>query len=810
MWHSLVLCLVLSAPAGDPQADAIESATVIHRATVSSDPIEALSQAIDRERENRQRPVILANYHVARAHYWLNQRHAVREALSDYDAALEYDSSSITARFGRAECYRQLGDLPRAQAEWDALGYSTLPPFDPDGIPFPHLPSWSRETAWPISAGVWLLLLICNFAAAWPQKVEVGASLARLLLVCAYLALIEGSSIAVAAVYCTLGNTPAGMVEVALGATLLNLLFVVPYLRPPVRLLGTKIKLPRVTDEQFLGRTAALAEKMGVTPPLIRMWPSTSGSQQAFAFAGTLQAPQLVVTDGILRRLSPIESDAIVAHELAHFANGSLWVLAAIVPAGGVAATLMTALAPASLAVPFGFAFLVGLRRIISRRFEFDCDYRAARAIGFRDTISALAKIHAVSPIRNSGRLSRLVFATTTHPSRDARLTALARRAPLGDQSEFPFDELPVQACHRSAVFALAIWFGVLVLTLVLVMRGGATVQLSILLWIMALTPSLLLRLAVQRHVSLTRRRLGNRWGLSSLLGIGSFAAILASVAIAAVVIMHADGWTMNHPTLVVYLLPVALNVVVVGALVWFTATNKKRTLLRDVRIAIQVHDFRRARELCRAAPRVVERSHLLRYNQALVEAVCGDREAAIDALERLWSDKPRFPLTVLLLCELLLDSNRPDRAMELAKSVGPRLPDDPAVPIIEVRALRRLARLDEAQSACDRALALVPENGSVHAAAAALALDRGETERAGELLKRAFELAPGDSYALVVAAELALHGEQIEEARSAIARAKDAVRTNPLVFLTAEIARLDEKFAERFHPVVTENIFIE
>jgi len=810
---AVALCLALSAQEGLSPADSERFATVIRSASFVSDPVEALSREIERDRENPDRAALLAEWYALRGQIYVYQRMSPREALADFDEVVQYKPGDIRARYGRAECYRQLGDITRAQAEWQALGLEAGPryaPLDPLDLVFPRLPLWTPGAGWPVFVGACVFLLICNFAVGWTQKVEVGAPLSRLILASAFLAIVEALPIVVLTAYSALGTVPVGMTEVAFGSTLLNLFCVIPYFRPPVRLRGTKVKLPRVTDEQFLARIAALAEKMRVAAPLVRLWPSTSGSQQAFAFAGTLQAPQLVVTDGILRRLSPVERDAIVAHELAHIANGSLWLLASIIPVGGAVATLMTTLAPASLAIPFGIAFLVGLRRLVSRRFEFDCDYRAARAIGFRETISALAKIHAVNPIRNTGWLSRLVFATATHPARDVRLAALARRAPPDDQADSTLDEPTIRAFHRFAVGALAIWIGVLSLTLILVMHVGPTGWLAIPLWIIALTPHALIRLAIRKHVSLTRRRMGQNWGLLSRLGVGSSLGILASALIAAVIFMSAGDWTPNHPTLAVYFLPVVTNVVMVGALVWFTATNKKRTLLRDVRIAIQVHDFRRARELCRAAPKVVRRSHLLRYNQALVEAVCGDRDVAIDALEQLWNDKPRFPLTVLLLCELLLDSNRPDRAIELAKSVGPRLPGDPAVPLLEARALRRLGRLDEAQSACDRALALAPENGSVPAAAAALALDRGETERAGELLKRASELAPGDAYALVVAAELALHGEQIEESRSAIARVREAVRTNPLVFLQVEIARLEEALAQRLHPIETENIFIE
>jgi predicted Zn-dependent protease len=224
----------------------------------------------------------------------------------------------------------------------------------------------------------------------------------------------------------------------------------------------------------------------------------------------------------------------------------------------------------------------------------------------------------------------------------------------------------------------------------------------------------------------------------------------------------------------------------------------------------MQVHDFKGVCQMCRAAPNVVRRSHLLRHDQALAEAICGNRKGAITALERICEDKPRFPLSQLVLSELYLDTNQPERALELANRVAPRLPGDPGVPLLEARVLRRLGRLDEARAACDRALALDPEIGSIQAVAAVLAADRREFEQAEALLEKAFAMAPGDAYVLVVAAEIALQRDELEEAAAAIERAREAVRTNPLVFLEAELARLDEALADRLHPVVTENIFLE
>jgi tetratricopeptide (TPR) repeat protein len=329
-------------------------------------------------------------------------------------------------------------------------------------------------------------------------------------------------------------------------------------------------------------------------------------------------------------------------------------------------------------------------------------------------------------------------------------------------------------------------------------------------LWVVGLGPLALLILALQKQLSLTRQRMGQRLSMRLLVVFGAvLGAILITVLVVILVLVEEDS-TANSSRKPFDFVSIVTAVMFCFLCLSLLVTRKKRKLLREVAIALQVHDFRRALELCAAAPKVVRRAHLLRYQQAIAHAVSGNREAAIALLERLWSDKPRFPLSALALGELLLDTDRAERAAEIAKSVAPRLRRDPAPPLLEARGMRRLGRIDEAQAACDRALAIDPDNGSVNAVAAALALDRGETERAQALMERALELAPGDAYLLVVRAEIALQGDADEQARLAVSLAVEAIRANPLVFLQVETKRLESALAERLQPVVTENIFIE
>jgi hypothetical protein len=187
--------------------------------------------------------------------------------------------------------------------------------------------------------------------------------------------------------------------------------------------------LPPVDDAQIVADIEKIAASMQITPPRVRLLRTVGGPLRVAAWVGGLPKPSLVITDGVVNRLRPIERNAIVAHEMAHIANHSLWLLAASLPVRCAAATIVGFALPVGVSLAFGYAFLVGFKRIISRPIEADCDRRAARTIGFAETISALHKIHAVHPARNTGWFSLIAYAWATHPSRDVRLALLTRRA---------------------------------------------------------------------------------------------------------------------------------------------------------------------------------------------------------------------------------------------------------------------------------------------------------------------------------------------------------------------------------------------
>ncbi len=121
---------------------------------------------------------------------------------------------------------------------------------------------------------------------------------------------------------------------------------------------------------------------------------------------------------------------------------------------------------PPSVALAWGFVFWIGFSRFGSRWFEYDCDRRAAWLCGSRAMASALAKVHAVSGLRQQGWLARLIYETATHPSLSQRIAALDAMAPDDDRPE-PLNDIAseVSVCRLSLVLTFA-WAGVLGMSL--------------------------------------------------------------------------------------------------------------------------------------------------------------------------------------------------------------------------------------------------------------------------------------------------------------------------------------------------------
>ena len=674
--------------------------------------VESVTRAIDDEdAANLQAIPRIARLYMLRGSLWL-QQHEPEKALADFDTALELDPGEAGVRFGRAECYRQLGEPARAGAEMREAGtlqvdlgqvFPVLRVFDLWDGSGRNLFSVSPARAWLIVAVAWLVLTVVNIAVGWASKVEGAGSTWRLLRVAGCLSIVQELPLTVWTALVTWPDLGQIHGVLALGMTFFSFICTFPFLQPPIRLRGTNEKLPRVEDREFLNRVAELARKMAVPVPLVRLWPSMTGSQQALAYAGTLQAPQLVVTDGILRRLSAIERDAVVAHELGHIANGSMWFMAAVIPVSCAVATAATAFLPLAIAIPFGLALAVGLRRVISRPLELDCDLRAARAIGFRETAGALTKIHAVHSFGDTGLLPLLVYATATHPSRAVRLWTLESAAPAEDSLDLSLCARTIRRHRTASIVAFVVWLLALTGTMLATAWAPPVAYLAVPLWIVGLAPLTIQALARWKQHSRMHQRMGHSRLRTALIAFVVLAGLtLMAFPDAFMALIELAGGPEDSPFLL--LAPLILAALGLAAGSRLKRTQETRKLRAAVAVAFQVHDFRRVLDLAASAPADFARDHILKYNLALARAISGDRQTAIAEFEQLYRENPFFSLGGLTLSLLLLDADRPGQALEIARSVVERLPRDAGAHLLEARALRRLERLEEAQESCERA----------------------------------------------------------------------------------------------------------
>jgi len=569
----------------------------------------------------------------------------------------------------------------------------------------------------------------------------------------------------------------------ALGLTVLSAVGVGRYLAQPVRIGGSTVSLPLVDDEQFLARVPEISTEMGIETPRVRLLRSSTGSLDTMAYVGGLPAPMVVMTDGAMHRLEETERDAILAHELSHIATGSLWWYPSLVPMAAVAAILASSYLPLPVAAAVGLAFFVGMKRIVSRRFEFQCDRCAGDVLGHREMATALVKIHAAHIVPNKGVMSFLTYATATHPPLVSRVAALRSAAPVEDRSAIKVDSSAVARHRMGAWLALLLWAAAIAAAFWIGRDPVDHFNALLLLTGVVAFPSLVLSASINKKVNVALRRMGTSGGLSKLAFI---CVLLLALAYS---LYRTASWEAMAAFAVLGSLFTMLVLMV---------SRWKQRLHTDVITAIREHDYRRAVEMAAAHPDRVRENPKLRHNVAMARALSGDRRRAIAELRQLIHDVPSFQLGALTLAITLLDEDA-EEAASVAADAASKLKNDPGPLAIQARALRKLGRTAAADDAIQRALKIAPEDGCVLALAAGVAVDRGENEQAAELLERALNFAPGDAFCLVVAAELTLATGTPEAAIAAVERATGAAGHNPFAFLGGEIARL------RAHPAVAE-----
>ena len=216
------------------------------------------------------------------------------------------------------------------------------------------------------------------------------------------------------------------------------------------------IDTPQSADEQWLvGTVRRLAEKAGIGMPEVAVY---EGEPNAFATGAFRDSSLVAVSTGLLHSMTKEEVEAVLAHEVAHVANGDMVTLTLI---QGVVNTFVVFIArvvgyavdkavfKTERGVGPGYYVTVIVCEIVfgilatiivawfSRQREFRADAGAAHYMGNpRPMVSALRRLGGLEPgelpkaFQSSGISDKAGFMAlfSTHPPIEARIAALESR----------------------------------------------------------------------------------------------------------------------------------------------------------------------------------------------------------------------------------------------------------------------------------------------------------------------------------------------------------------------------------------------
>ena len=216
------------------------------------------------------------------------------------------------------------------------------------------------------------------------------------------------------------------------------------------------IDTPRSADEQWLvGTVRRLAEKAGIGMPEVAVY---EGEPNAFATGAFRDSSLVAVSTGLLHSMTKEEVEAVLAHEVAHVANGDMVTLTLI---QGVVNTFVVFLARVvgyavdkvvfrtERGVGPGYYVTVVVCEIVfgilasiivawfSRQREFRADAGAARFMGNPGPmVAALRRLGGLEPgelpkaFQSSGISDKAGFMAlfSTHPPIEERIAALQSR----------------------------------------------------------------------------------------------------------------------------------------------------------------------------------------------------------------------------------------------------------------------------------------------------------------------------------------------------------------------------------------------
>lgn len=583
------------------------------------------------------------------------------------------------------------------------------------------------------------------------------------------------------------------------------------YLIPPIRLTGSNDALKRVEDSFFLKRLERMCTQLRIEVPVVRLLNSTGGGMGIQAFAGGLPAPSLVVSDGVLHRLSEDEVDAIIGHELGHIANRSLWWFPASISIAWTIAIVSTAWSGVWLSLLFGFAVQVGLRRIVSRYFEFDSDRKAAKVAGFRSTTSALNKIHISSPVSNKGWVSYFAYSVATHPSLEERLQALFEKSPADDRPVIGWSSTIAKRRKLGARIAFMCWVGLLVCSFSIPRNELGIFLRSLLYLVISLVPSLLINNAIRQDVKSELKR--RQFHPKSKLNIALIFVLVILMFLVFYAVDKVDPGvakdSFGEMIWIIFGLPFVLGAILVLCGIW----RGSKSPHARIRLAIHQRRWQDAVALGKEFAQKIQNDAPLRNDLNLALWITGDSEGAISAMQTLRGEYPAFKHPWLIESLMHLESGETSRALELIDEVREDLAGDVSVHGVAARCYRQLGELESMEHEAAMIEEIIPDSAAVQAFRCAIAIDKRDLAMARELWEKADSLAPGDAYITLLKAELDhLEGNRLASLQS-LEQAQRLIDATPFSFLGAElrdVAQLHNVDAEQVAEPDSSDVTIE
>lgn len=731
------------------------------------------------------------------------------------------DPSDWKALWIRSQVLHAAGQIDEAQADAkrmaDAIRKGDFGNVVSEEGDFPWDPLGKFDAEFGLCSDPHLLILLVPFhfvvyiivclRCGRRQRREAGGTWRRLLAVSLWISLLWTLPVLTAAVLLSvdIGNPPGLFWWVLL--EFLTFLLVRAMVNPPTLSYVGKEPLPQCDDSEMLARVEALAKRIGVVTPTVRSQRALNlNVDSAAAFVGGLAPHSVVLYDTVLAQLKVDEQDAVIGHELGHIANRSIWVYVTVYPLAAVAMVVLSFLGGGYFGVIAGMALYVGTFRALSRRFEYDCDRRSALATSPDAMARGLRRIYARHPLGKPGLLTSIVHSMATHPSLDERIHALSKLASSGEcgssQSvSVDFSDKRVRLCRKLVWFFALAWlsltaFGIAGRLLdfgsgfsICAVHAAAFGPLTFTLLAMR-RPARILALRSKGRFRWVKLKLRQQLALISILLL----TVLGTVGAVSPDLIFPEP-VPGQPSLAGVVWAVVI-ILLVGMILLGGLSKPKprryRKLTLEMTAAFQRNDFQRVLDVCDEHRNDVETDKFLRQNEAAALIGTGEFDRCVECFENLIQDEPHFPLASSALAAIYIDQGNLQRALDLTRTIEKDLHKlDPMPPLLAARALRGLGRGEEARAECDRAAKLAPDDVSVMAVAASLALDFRNREKANQIIDLADSLLPAEPLLIVARGERAiLDGDldALQKEHDALAASLDDDR---LLNLRSDLAKL-------------------